>query len=314
MARRRPAVADRVASAIAERALLEPGGRVLALLSGGADSTLLVVLLAELGHAPRALHVAHGLRGAGSDADVDACRALCAGLGVELEVADGRVAPGPNLESRLRDVRRGAALARAGGDPIATGHTATDRAETVLYRLATSGGVRALPALPHRTGRWVRPLLDLTRAEVRSELRRRDVPWRDDPSNDDRGPARNRIRRDVLPVLASLNPAAEANVARAGALAADERELLDALAADLVEADGSVDLARLRAAHPALQRLALRDAAARAGVALGHLDVEALRGMPLVGTEQRTLPRAATAERRRARLSFAPATTRRTPA
>ena len=168
--------------------------------------------------------------------------------------------------------------------------------------------MRALPALPHRAGRWVRPLLDLTRAEVRAELRRRGVPWRDDASNDDRGPARNRIRRDVLPVLASLNPAAEANVARAGALAADERELLDGLAAELVEADGSVDLARLRAAHPALQRLALRDAAARAGVALGHLDVEALRGMPLVGTERRTLPRAATAERRRARLSFAPAT------
>ena len=140
------------------------------------------------------------------------------------------------------------------------------------------------------------------------------MAWRDDASNDDRGPARNRIRRDVLPVLASLNPAAEANVARAGALATDERELLDGLAAELVEADGSVDLARLRAAHPALQRLALRDAAARAGVALGHLDVEALRGMPSSAPERRTLPRAATAERRRARLSFAPATTRRAPA
>ena len=284
MARRRPAVADRVAATIAERALLPPGARVLALLSGGADSTLLVTLLAELGHAPRALHVAHGLRGADSDGDVDACRDLCARLEVELDVVDGRVEPGANLEARLRDVRRAAALARAGdGDPIATGHTATDRAETVLYRLATSGGVRALPALPHRAGRWVRPLLDLTRAEVRDELRRRGVPWRDDATNDDRGPARNRIRRDVLPVLASLNPAAETNVARAGALATDERELLDALAAELVEADGSVDLARLRAAHPALQRLALRDAAARAGVTLGHLDVEALRGMRLVG-------------------------------
>jgi hypothetical protein len=75
-----------------------------------------------------------------------------------------------------------------------------------------------------------------------------------------------------------------------------------------VDDDGSVDLARLRAAHPALQRLALQDAAGRAGVRLGHADVEALRAMALVGTERRTLPRAAMAERRRARLRFTAAT------
>ena len=304
MSARRPPAAQRVAATIRERGLLQSGGRVLALGSGGADSTLLLVLLAELGYEVRGLHVAHGLRGADSEADEAACRARCGELGVTLTVVDGRVPAGPNLEARLRDVRRAAAVAAAGDDPIATGHTASDRAETVLYRLATSGGVRALPALPHRAGAWIRPLLDLTRAEVRTELMARGVAWRDDASNADPGPARNRIRHEVLPVLRGLNPAAEANLARAAALAADERELLDGLAADLVDDDGSIDLARLRAAHPALQRLALQDAAGRAGVRLGHADVEALRGMAVVGAERRSLPRAAMAERQRARLRF----------
>jgi len=168
--------------------------------------------------------------------------------------------------------------------------------------------VRALPALPHRAGAWIRPLLDVTRAEVRTELMARGVAWREDASNADRGPARNRIRHEVLPVLRGLNPAAEVNLARAAALAADERELLDGLAAGLVDDDGTIDLARLRGAHPALQRLALQQAAARAGVRLGHADVEALRAMAVVGAERRTLPGAAMAERRRARLRFIAAT------
>jgi tRNA(Ile)-lysidine synthase len=306
--RGRPPVRERVARTVADRGLLDPGAPVLALASGGADSTLLVLVLRELSYEVRALHVAHGLRGDESAADAEACTTLCAAAGVPLTIVDGRVPAGSNLEARLREARRAAAMAAAGSARIATGHTASDRAETVLYRLATSGGVRALPALPHRAGPWVRPLLDLTREEVRAELVRRGTGWREDRSNRDRGPARNRIRHEVLPVLRGLNPAAEANLARAGALAADERELLDGLAAELVEADGSLDLARLRTAHPALQRLALREAASRAGVALGHEDVEALRTMRMIGVERRSLPGAALAERRRARLTFTTAT------
>src|SRR5262245_2127113 len=222
----RPPVAERAARVL-RRAGVEPPGRVLAMVSGGADSTLLVAVLADLGLEVRALHVAHGLRGAESDADADFCRALP----VPVEVVDGRVDPGPNLEARLRDVRRTAALAAASGDPVATGHTATDRAETVLYRLATSGGPQALPALPGSAPPFVRPLIDVTRDEVREELRRRGLDWREDPSNTDPAFARNRIRHEVLPVLTALNARADANIARAADVAAAERELLAALAA-----------------------------------------------------------------------------------
>ena len=272
-----PSVAERVAATIAREQLLTAHGDVVAMVSGGADSTLLVVLLAELGYRVRALHVAHRQRGGASVADEDAVGGLCRRLGVPLAVVDGAVEPGSNLESRLRDVRLAAALAEAGGDPVATGHTASDRAETILYRLATSGGVMALPALPARDGARVRPLIDLGRDEVRQELHRRAVPWCEDASNDDPRHARNRVRAEVLPVLAALNPAADRNIARAGRLAADERDLVDTIAVRLVETDGSIDLAALRREHVAVQRAAIR-LAAHAAVTRSPSDVAPTSG------------------------------------
>ena len=276
----RAPAAERVA-AVLQRVGLEPGP-VLAMVSGGADSTLLVAVLAELGFEVRGLHVAHGLRGAESDADA----AFCRRLPVPVTVVDGRVAAGANLEARLRDVRRVAALETAGGDPIATGHTATDRAETVLYRLATSGGVNAVPALPAAAPPFYRPLLDLSRDDVREELARRGLEWREDASNDDPAFARNRIRNEALPVLLALNPRADANIARTAELAAAERELLAGLAAPFVT-DGAADL-RFRNEHLALQREVVRCAAAAAGVTVQHADVEALIGPG--GASRRTLP------------------------
>ncbi|MGI9117644.1 MAG: tRNA lysidine(34) synthetase TilS [Gaiellales bacterium] len=281
---------------------LVAGAPVVAMLSGGADSTLLAVALAERGCAARLVHVAHGLRGAESEADADACRALAEGLGLPLQIADGAVAPGGNLEARLREVRRAAALDAAGADPIATGHTLSDRAETVLYRLAASGTPRGLAALPARDGQWVRPLIDCSRDEVRRELAARGIAWRDDPTNREPGPARNRIRLDVLPSLALAHPGAERNLARAAAIADDERALLDALADDLIRNDGAVPIDALADAPVALQRIALRRAAARVGVTLGHDDVEALRTSP----RRRTLPGDAVADVRDGAIRFLP--------
>ena len=298
-------VSTEIVSRIAERADalgLRSATPVVAMLSGGADSTLLVVALAELGCAVRVVHVGHGLRGEESEADAAACVALTSELDVPLTIVDGQVEAGGNLESRLRDVRRAAALKAADGDLIATGHTLSDRAETVLYRLAASGTARGLTALPPRDGQWVRPLLDCSRDEVRDELRRRGVAWRDDPTNLETGPARNRIRLDVLPALALAHPGAERNLARAAGLADDERIVLDTLADDLIGNDGSVSLQALTIAPPALQRIALRRAAARVGVTLGHDDVEALRTDP----RRRTLPGAARAEVSRDQITFLP--------
>jgi len=275
---------------------------VLAMISGGADSTLLLVSLVEVSTRVRALHLAHGQRGEDSERDREACRALAASLGVELTVVPGAVDAGGNLEARLRAVRRAAAERYAGGALIATGHTLSDRTETALYRLAASGTPHGLAALPARDGRWIRPLIDCTREEVRRALIARAVPWREDATNADPTPARNRIRLEVLPALAEAHPGAERNLARAAALADDERALLETLADELITDDGAIALDAFDEAHPALQRIALRRAARRHGITLGHEDVEALRA----GAHRRTLPGAALGERRNRLLVFLP--------
>ena len=127
-----------------------PGQPVLALVSGGADSLCLWGVLRELGHTrPRRVHVNHGLRGAEADADA----AFCAALGATVVRVD--VAAGGNLEARAREARWRPARELADGRPVATGHTLSDQAETVLYRLASSSGPRALAgdAAPRRRTR-----------------------------------------------------------------------------------------------------------------------------------------------------------------
>jgi len=249
----------RVGATIARGRLLAPGEPVLALVSGGADSTLLALALHELGHPLETLHVAHGLRGAESDADAEACRALAGQLAVPHREVAGPVAPGAGVEARARLQRRAAADAVRAGRAVATGHTRDDRVETILYRLAASPGSAAFAALPAADGNGrVRPLLELGRDEVRSELRRAGVAWRDDSSNGDRSFARNRVRLDLLPAFRSLHPAAEANLLRTALLLAEDDSALDALAGDLLCDGGDLSTAAVAAAPLAVVRRALR--------------------------------------------------------
>jgi tRNA(Ile)-lysidine synthase len=129
---------------------------------------------------------------------------------------------------------------------IATAHTADDVAETVLLRLARGAGLRGLRGIPARRGRIVRPLLGERRAALRQALDAAGIPYSLDPTNDDpRHAARNRVRAELLPALERLNPAAVEALVRFGRLAADDDELLDALAAAELtrrrQADGSLD-------------------------------------------------------------------------
>ena len=249
----------RVGGAIARGRLLAPGEPVLALVSGGADSTLLAHVLVALGQRVETLHVRHGLRGAESEADAAACRALARGLGIPHREADGAVAAGTGVEARAREQRRRAADAARAGRTVATGHTRDDRVETILYRLASSPGQAALSALPAADGAGrVRPLLELGRDEVRIALARAGIAWREDSSNSDRVHARNRVRLDLLPSFRSLHPAAEANLLRTAELLAEDDAALDAVAADLLDGPCSLVTAAVAAAPPAVVRRALR--------------------------------------------------------
>ena len=278
--------------AVREGGMLPPGTPVVAMLSGGRDSVCLLDLAVRLlgAEAVTALHVNYGLRD-DSDADEEHCAALCARLGVRLEAERPRRPEGPgNLQAWARDARYAAAaqLALADDGLIATGHTADDQVETILYRLASSPSRRALLGMKPRDGRLVRPLLGFTRERTTAYCEERGLAWRDDPSNAGSAYARNRVRHGLAAALADVHPAAARNVLRTAELLRDEAEVLDALvAAELDGSNGSdrntIELARLAELPPALRRLVVQQLADRAagrpvaGAARHAEEVAALR-------------------------------------
>lgn len=263
---------DEMLEQVREGGLLPVGTPLVTMLSGGRDSVCLLDLAVRLlgpGEVT-ALHVNYGLR---DDADADElhCAELCRGLGVRLEVERPRRPEGPgNLQSWARDSRYAAAARLANGDEaaIATGHTADDQVETILYRLASSPSRRALLGMKPHDGRLVRPLLGFTRAQTTSYCEERRLRWRDDPTNAAEDYARNRVRHRLAPALAQIHPAAARNVLRTAELLRDEAEVLDALVDAELEADGekrgTIELERLAALHPALRRLVVQRLADRA--------------------------------------------------
>ncbi len=250
---------ERPLEAARESGLVRAAEPLLVLLSGGGDSVCLLDVALRLGARVEALHVNYGLR-EGADADEAFCRELCERIGVPLTVERVELSEEGNLQERAREARYALAERRAERD-YAAAHTASDQAETVLYRLAVSPGRRALLGIEPRRGRLVRPLLRVTREETRAYCNARGLDWREDPSNADRRFARARVRHDLLEALRSLNPAAERTIAETALQLRDEAEVLDRAAGEALESLGggpAVSLADLRAQPPALARLVLR--------------------------------------------------------
>lgn len=245
--------------------LVDEGRPLLVMLSGGGDSVCLLDVCVRLGAHVSALHVNYGLR-EGAGVDEAWCAELCERLGVPLAVEPVSLSGAGNLQARAREARYAAAERHAEGD-YAAGHTASDQAETVLYRLATSPGRRALLGMEPRRERLVRPLLEVTREEVRSYLRRRSLDWREDPSNADLGFARARVREELLPAFRSLGPAPERTVAETAQLLRDEALVIEGAVEEALSGLGggpTLEAARLRELPRALARLVLRRLAERA--------------------------------------------------
>ncbi len=284
-------LAEEMLKEVCDGGLLAPETPTVAMLSGGRDSVCLLDLAVRvLGPDDvTALHVNYGLRD-DSDDDEAHCAELCARLGVALEIERPRRPEGPgNLQSWARDTRYAAAarLALGEGAVIATGHTADDQVETILYRLASSPSRRALLGMKPRDGRLVRPLLGFSREQTTAYCEECGLAWRDDPSNEGEGYARNRVRHGLASALAEIHPAAARNVLRTAELLRDEAEVLDALVDAEIGANGSargtIELERLAELAPALRRLVIQrlaDGAAGRPVpgAANHADeVAALR-------------------------------------
>ena len=210
-------VLARVEAHIQVTGLLPAGGAVTCLVSGGADSTCLWHVLRELGYSVRAVHVHHGFRGEEADADAAHCASA-----FDAEIVR---APAATTEAEWRRLRYDLT---AGAGIRATGHTASDQVETVLYRLVSSGSIRGIRA--RRSDGVVRPLLTVWREETEAYCTAHGLAWRTDSTN--AGTKRGLIRERLLPLLEQLDPRARANLL---ALADERPRLPRALETSLVE-------------------------------------------------------------------------------
>lgn len=290
------AVQQRVRRTITRHALCPPGTRVVVGLSGGSDSVALTLLLVDLArHGDFSVvslaHLNHRLRPTGAR-DEAFCRDFAARLGLRIaidavDVQRYAASRRMSIEAAARIVRydflHGVAI-DAGADRIATGHTQDDQAETFLLKLIRGAGLTGLGGVYPRKGALIRPLLDVSRADLRRYLAAQGETWVEDETNEDVANPRNRVRHLVLPELdraagASTRPA----IARAADLVREDGQWLDDLSdqafATLVAKTATgleVDATALAAAPAPVRRRvllkALRTLAGDREVGLEHVE------------------------------------------
>lgn len=267
----------RLARTIRQQQLFKPHDRLVVALSGGADSCALLDLLTRLPGYDLflvAAHLNHGLRGAESDGDERFCRELAAGYEIPFESCRIDVealaqTEGLNLEDAGRRARIGfldRICQQYGAAAVVTAHHSDDQAETVLMRLMRGSGMAGLSGMRYNNQRgYLRPLLDVTRAQIKQYLAEQGLAWREDASNRDTDFLRNRIRHELLPLLEQYNPAIRQRLTATAAILADEERLLESLAEaafeELFHQDKNqlaCSIAGLKAQPPALQRRILR--------------------------------------------------------
>ncbi len=297
-----PAI-EALADVVAGTGLIEPRSSGVVLVSGGADSACAAAALVEvLGpESVSAIHLNYALR-LDADEDERAARALCAQLRIDLHVERPELGEG-NVQALARDARYAAAARlcdRLGASWVATGHTRTDIAETMLYRLAVSPGTRPLLGLAPRNGRVVRPLHSVSREETRAIAAGAGLPFHDDPTNATGAYARNRIRHEVLPVLTEIGAEVERNLAATHAELHEEAEVLSGVV-DAALAEAGVGSERDRDRRRRAARDEHRSAPAGAPRAR-RAGGEAWRGgESLAGGDDRPPRGASRGRRRRAR-------------
>ena len=256
--------------------MLPREGIVLCAVSGGADSMCLLHWLSALsekyGYRVAAAHYHHGLRGAEADRDEAFVRAFCAEQEIPFYSERGDVAAeagehGWSLEEAGRNLRY-AFLTRTakeiGALRIATAHNRGDNAETVLMNLIRGTGVTGLAGIRPVRGMFIRPLLDTGRDEIEQYLTEHGIAHVEDSSNGDTAFTRNRVRREILPLLKEINPRVEESICLTARLMREEENYLsrvtEQVCSDVRKTPGCVALRRdaLSALPPALQSRVIR--------------------------------------------------------
>lgn len=283
----------RVTEIITRYNMLSAGDRVGVAVSGGADSVVLLHifhrLAAQLQVRPVVLHVNHHLRGEESDGDEEFVRSIASRLGLQLVVEQAPAGTG-NLEQEVRNLRRQFFLRlmheERSVERVALGHTRSDQAETVLFRLVRGSGLTGLAGMQIKTPEGlIRPLLQHSRKEVRQWAEKEGIEWREDSSNTDLRFARNRIRHEIMPELARhFNSSVELALAGTAALAQAEEdywknaiEPIYAGIAKRIHLGLVIAVSALKQLHLAVQRRVIRRAASELrgdlrGLEMSHFD------------------------------------------
>ena len=239
-----------------EQALLSPGDKLIAAVSGGADSVAMLfalyLLRDELGITLEAAHFNHHLRGAESDRDEAFVTDFCGRYCIPLHLGSGRIVSGKKgLEAAARDARY--AFLRSLPGKVATAHTADDNAETVLMRLIRGTGLKGLGAIAPVSGNVIRPMLTVTRDDVEAFLEEYALPHVEDSSNAEDDFLRNRIRHGILPLMRAENPRIGENLSAMALLLRQDEACLQAM----IPEEQMPDVSRLKAMEPALRRRTL---------------------------------------------------------
>ena len=239
-----------------------PEGRCLAGFSGGADSTAMMLMLAAERDAgrirPEAVHVNHGLRGAESDGDEAFCRQVCEELQIPLHTEraelKGKHDENACREARFRCFRE--VMDKTGIRSLVLAHNRDDLAETFMMRLLRGAGTEGLSCMGVRDERddctIFRPMLKIGRQEIREALRKDCIPWREDSLNGSDAYLRNRIRRQLIPLMNELSSGADVRIAQSAGILTGENRILQELADRFLEeySDGPMISAQQIAAQP----------------------------------------------------------------
>ena len=269
------------------------GRRLMAAVSGGADSVCLLLCacaLREKGYALSAAHVRHDLRETAGE-DEAFVRDLCGRLNVPFYAASVHVPRTGSVEDRARTERYralGRMCREAGADVLLLAHHRNDQAETVLMRLIRGAGAEGLSAMKKRTVReglvLVRPFLSVSADAIRSALREIGQPWREDETNGDIRYTRNYLRRRILAPLEAAFPGSVGGLCRSAEILGAENDLMDELARKALGQTACLELPcrfllrdRLSALHPALQRRVIRLFLSECGPQAGFDKTEEIR-------------------------------------
>lgn len=272
--------------------MIRPGDRVLAAVSGGGDSVLMLHLLARhrsrSSFTLRVAHLNHGLREGEADGDEAFVRGLASRLSLPFTAGRADLARRPgessSVEERAREARRGFLLETARAEDcnrIALGHTLDDRVETVLMWLLRGTGRGGLAGMQAVTPQgFIRPILEVRRSEVRHWLEGAGETWREDATNQDLSRRRNRIRSRLVPLIEREFPGSLEVLADEGETFSLEDSWLERAAGDLLGPEArDLPVSLLREAPEALARRAVRAAAARSGVNPARLRRRHLRAI-----------------------------------